>query len=378
MDAKAPAGIPRAFANLPDPRHHNIRHKLIDILTISLFAVICGAENWVSVAWYGRQREDWLRTFLELPYGIPSHDTFGDVFARLAPDAFEACFQAWTASLAQLSGGKLVAIDGKSIRRAFESAWDSGGMPHIVSAFVAANGTVFAQQKTDGKGKELSAIEKLLELLDLNGAVVTTDALGCQKKITQKVRERGGDYVLQVKDNQPSLLRAVENVMAEGRANKFKGLSSDYWEQTEKGHGRIETREVWVCWNPEKLGEVAKGWEGLKCLVTVRRTRIVGENKSVELHQYIGSLDARHTAAQLAGYVRGHWCVENNLHWQLDVSFNEDQSRIRKGNGAENFSRLNRIALNLLKREKTAKVGIKNKRLGCGWSDDYLIKVVAS
>jgi predicted transposase YbfD/YdcC len=378
MEAKATVGIPRAFINLPEPRHHNFRHKLIDILTIALFAVICGAEDWVAVAWWGRQREQWLRTFLELPYGIPSHDTFTDVFSRLDPDAFEACFQAWMASLVELSGGKLVAIDGKSIRRAFESAWDRSGMPHMVSAFVEANNMVFAQYKTDGKGQELSAIEKLLDLLDLKGTVISIDALGCQKTVTQKATARGADYVLQVKENQPTLLMAIENMMAQGRLNDFKGLCSDRFEQTEKGHGRIETRRLWVCWNVELLGEVAEGWEGLKCVATMQRTRILNGHKSVELHHYICSLDARHTAVQLAGYIRRHWSVENNLHWQLDVSFNEDQSRIRKGHGAENFSRLNRIALNLLKREKTAKMGIKNKRKGCGWSDDYLLKVVAS
>ena len=377
MDAKATAGIPRAFVSMPEPRHHNIRHKLIDILTIALFAVICGAEDWVAVALYGHQRYQWLKTFLDLPNGIPSHDTFSDVFSRLDPDAFEACFQAWMASLVELSGGQLVAIDGKSIRRAFESAWDNSTMPHMVSAFVAANGMVFAQQKADGKGQELSAIEKLLDLLELKGAVITIDALGCQKKITQKAQERGANYVLQVKENQPTLLKTIENVMAQERLNGFKGLCSDRFEQTEKGHGRIETRQLWVCWNVELLGEVAKGWAGLKCIATMQRARTIHGRRSVELHHYISSLDARHTAAQVAGYIRGHWSVENNLHWQLDVSFNEDQNRTRKGHGAENFSRLNRIALNLLKREKTVKVGMKNKRKACGWSDDYLLKVVA-
>lgn len=378
MDAKATAGIPCAFANLPDPRHHNIRHRFIDILTIALFAVICGAEDWVAVAWYGRQRQEWLKTFLELPHGAPSHDTFGEVFSRLNPDAFEACFQAWMASLVEISGGKLVAIDGKSIRRAFESAWDRSSMSHMVSAFVAANSMVFAQQKTDGKGQELSAIEKLLDLLDLRGAVVSIDALGCQKTIAQKIQSRGADYVLQVKENQPALLRSIENVMAQARLNGFKGLRSGEFEQTEKGHGRIGTRRLWACWEPQLLGEAAEGWEGLCCLVSVQKVRTVGGERSVELHHYISSLRDDCTAQRLLGYVRGHWSVENNLHWQLDVSFNEDQSRIRKGHGAENFSRLNRIALNLLKREKTAKVGVKNKRLGCGWSDDYLLKVVAS
>ncbi len=378
MDAQATARIPRAFEAMPDPRHHNVRHKLIDIMTIALFAVICGAENWVAVAWYGHQREGWLKSFLDLPYGIPSHDTFADVFARLDPNAFEACFQAWMASLVELSGGKLVAIDGKSIRRAFEESADASSMPHMVSAFVAANGMVFAQHKTDGKGQELSAIEKLLDLLDLKGAVISVDALGCQKKITQKAMQAGADYLLQVKENQPTLLTTIENVMAQARLSDFAGLCSDHFEQAGKGHGRLETRKLWVCWNVELLGEVTEGWEGLKCIAMIQRMRTLKGHKSVELSYYISSLDARHTAGQLAGYIRGHWSIENNLHWQLDVNFNEDQSRIRKDHGAENFSRLSRIALNLLKREKTAKVGIKTKRWGCGWNNDYLLKVVAS
>jgi predicted transposase YbfD/YdcC len=251
-------------------------------------------------------------------------------------------------------------------------------MPHMVSAFVAANGMVFAQHKAQGKGQELSAIEKLLDLLDLKGAVISIDALGCQKSVARKIHLQEADYVLQVKGNQPTLLMAIENVMAQAAVNGFKGLCSDRFEQTGKGHGRIETRRLWVCWDTALLGEAAEGWAGLKCLASIERMRTINGKRSVEFHHYICSLDARHTAAQIFGYIRDHWSVENNLHWQLDVSFNEDQSRIRKGHSAENFSRLNRIALNLLKREKTAKVGVKTKRKGCGWSDDYLLKVVAS
>lgn len=380
MDAQATAWIPRAFEAMPDPRRHNIRHKLHDILTIAMFAVICGCDNWCDVAEYGRTKCKWFRTFLELPNGIPSHDTFSDVFSRLDPDAFEACFRAWMASMVELSGGKLLAIDGKSIRRSFEHAWDKSGMAHMVSAFVAGNKMVFAQEKTDGKGKELSAIEKLLEVLDLNGAVVTIDAIGCQRTIARKIREKKGHYLLQVKANQSRLQKVIARAIEEARLEGFKGLTCDSDEQTDGDHGRIETRSVHVVWDTSILGPIADKWPDLKCIIAVRRQRqLHGQTRgSDEWHYYISSLDARRTARQIAAYVRGHWSIENNMHWQLDVSFDEDQRRIRKNHGAENFSRLCRIALNMLKRDTTRKAGIKTKRKICGWDNDYLLNVVTA
>jgi predicted transposase YbfD/YdcC len=380
MDAQATARILRAFESMPDPRHHNVRHKLFDIITIALFAVLCGCDDWCSVAAYGRSKFDWLKTFLELPNGIASHDTFGDVFSRLNPDAFEQCFRNWMAAMVELSGGKLVAIDGKSIRRSFEHAWDKSGMAHIVSAFVAANRMVFAQEKADGKGKELSAIEKLLDVLDLNGAVVTIDAMGCQRKIARKIRDAKAHYILQVKANQSRLQKMIARAIDEARLEGFKGLRSDTDRQTDADHGRIETRTVHVVWDTGILGTLAKRWPGLKSIIAVHRQRQLNgqADSSSEWHYYISSLDARRTARQIADYIRGHWSVENNLHWQLDVSFNEDQRRVRTGHGAENFSRLCRLSLNLLKREPSQKVGIATKRKICGWDNDYLLKVATA
>jgi predicted transposase YbfD/YdcC len=380
MDAQATARILRAFESMPDPRHHNVRHKLFDIITIALFAVLCGCDDWCSVAAYGRSKFDWLKTFLELPNGIASHDTFGDVFSRLNPDAFEQCFRNWMAAMVELSGGKLVAIDGKSIRRSFEHAWDKSGMAHIVSAFVAANRMVFAQEKAGGKGKELSAIEKLLDVLDLNGAVVTIDAMGCQRKIARKIRDAKAHYILQVKANQSRLQKMIARAIDEARLEGFKGLRSDTDRQTDADHGRIETRTVHVVWDTGILGTLAKRWPGLKSIIAVHRQRQLNgqADSSSEWHYYISSLDARRTARQIADYIRGHWSVENNLHWQLDVSFNEDQRRVRTGHGAENFSRLCRLSLNLLKREPSQKVGIATKRKICGWDNDYLLKVATA
>ena len=380
MDAQATAKIPCPFLQMPDPRAANHRHKLIDILTVALFAVICGSEDWPAVVLYGQSKLEWLKTFLELPHGIPSHDTFGDVFARLNPEAFDRCFQEWMASMVQLSGGKLVAIDGKSIRRSFERGWDKSGMAHMVSAFVEANHMVFAQVKTDGKGQELSAIHKLLEILDLEGAVVSIDALGCQKEIAGQILQAKANYVLEAKDNQPMLHAKLQVTLDDCLLDNFAGMDFDHFEQTNGGHGRIETRKLWVCWDVDLLGGLLKDWPGVKALILVeRRRQVIGsKEESVERHYYISSLDRRTKAKRLAEYIRGHWSVENNLHWQLDVSFREDERRIRKGHGAENFSRLCRMSLNMLKNETTLKVGIANKRKNCGWDNDYLLKVAVA
>jgi len=378
MDAPVAGGILRMFGNLPDPRAHNARHKLTDILVLALCGIICGSDDWAAVAFYAQCKQEWFKTFLELPYGIPSHDTFGRVFAKLNPTELETCFQAWVGQLVTLGGGQLVAIDGKSIRRSFEHSWDKAGMAHLVSAFVESNKMVLAQVQTDGKGKELDGVEKLLKLLDLEGAVVTIDALGCQSSIARLIRQAKADYILQVKDNQPTLKAKMETLLTEAVLENLQGWKADSGQNTSGGHGRIETRRIWVIWNTEHLGELAANWPGLKSLILVESTRQTAGKISVEKHYYISSLDGRKSARQFLAYIRGHWSIENNLHWQLDVSFNEDQRRIRKDHGAENFSRLSRIALNLLKKEKTVKLGIKNKRWACGWNLDYLLKVLAS
>jgi predicted transposase YbfD/YdcC len=377
MDIPVNGELLRVFTGVPDPRRHNVRHKLIDILIMALFAVCSGADGWAGVAAYAKAKEPWLRTFLELPNGIPTHDTFGRVFARLDPEVFEACLRQWLSGLVDLSGGKLVAIDGKSMRHSFERGWDKAGMAHLVSAFVQANHLVLGQVKTDGKGQELSGIEKLLKLLDLQGATVTIDALGCQKEIAKLIREATADYVLQVKDNQPTLHAKIQTLMTEAVLENLAGWHGDTYQTVDGDHGRIETRKVWVVWDVRYLGGIANEWPGLKCVAMVERTREVNGKISTEQHYYISSLDRRHTAKQFLEYSRGHWSVENNCHWQLDVSFREDERRIRKGHGAENYSRLCRISLNLLKKEQTEHVGIEIKRRRCGWDNQYLLKVLA-
>ena len=276
-----------------------------------------------------------------------------------------------------LSGGQLGAIAGKSLRRRFEHGWDKAGLAPMVRAFVQANSLVFAQVKTDGKGHELEGIEKLPTLLDLQGAVVTLDALGCQKDIARRIVAAGADYILQVKDNQPTLHAKLQTLFLEAQAEQLVGWRGATDERVNGGHGRIETRKVTVVWDVQHLGPIAREWAGLQSVVLVERTRQLGVHTRQEQHYYISTLDRRRTARRYLEYIRGHGSVENNCHGQMDVSFNEDQRRIRKDHGAENFRRLARIGLNPLKQEKTLKVGIASKRLACAWDNQYLLKVVA-
>ena len=382
MDAPATGGVLRFFRDLPDPRAPNVVHKLHDILVVALCAVICGADGWAEVEVFGRSKLAWFKTFLDLPGGIPSHDTFGRVFARLDPDAFERCFIAWTSAVAQVSGGRLIAIDGKAIRRSFEHAWDKSGMAHLVSAFVDANRMVFGQAAVGGKSNELEAIPRLLGLLDLAGATVTIDAIGCQRDVARRVVEKGADYVLAVKENQPALHAKVKALLDEAVLEGFRGMSHGHSERTDGGHGRVETRRVWVTDEVRWLGEQLLGqWPGLSggsvgVVEAVRQNLGDLSGRVTTERRYFISSIAGTDAARLGDAVRGHWSVENKLHWQLDVSFREDERRIRKGHGAENYSRLCRLALNLLKRDRTVKIGVHGKRLKAGWDEHYLLRLL--
>jgi predicted transposase YbfD/YdcC len=375
--APTESSVYRHFRNLPDPRGANRLHVLSDMILIAICAVICGADGWVQVEQFAEAKRKFFASFLELPHGIPSHDTFGRVFARLDPDAFERCFTAWTAALATAPGGKLISIDGKAIRRSFMHAWDKSGMAHLVSAFVSANRLVFGQRAVEDKSNEIKAIPKLLELLDLRGAAVTIDAMGCQKNIAAQIVGGGGDYFLAVKENQPQLHRKVQALLNEALLDGFSGMTHDCHEEIDGGHGRIEKRRVWCTPEVQWLGGVQKDWPGLGLLVVVEARREVLGKVSTERRYYISSR-AKATAAQAAEAIRGHWGIENQLHWSLDVSFSEDDSRIRTGHGAENFSRLRRIALNRLQQDTSRKVGIKTKRLVAGWDHDYLLSLLVS
>ena len=361
------------FAAVPDPRvERTKRHELQDILVIGVCAVICGAEHWTDVEMFGNVNGEWFGTFLDLPHGIPSHDTFGRVFAALDPDAFEAVMQAFVADLAGSSRGKHIAIDGKTLRNSFDRARAQGPL-HMVSAWVHENCVAFGQRTVDAKSNEITAIPELLKLLDVEEATVTIDAMGCQKEIAEQIVDQGGDYVLALKANQGTLYEDARMYMEDGIARGFAG-EQDFWETVEKGHGRLETRRVWTTSDVGWLQE-RHDWPGLGSLTAIERERQVNGQCERKRHYFISSHPG-HCAQRLGTLIRQHWSVEVQLHWSLDVSFHEDGSRVRVANAAENFSRLRRIALMLLKQEKTAKGGIAAKRLRAGWDRDYLLKVL--
>lgn len=364
------------FSDLSDPRSgHGKRHLLSDMMAIAICAVVCGAEGWVDVEVFGRAKLKWLRTFLRLPHGIPSHDTFGRVFGALDPDQFEQCFRAWTEALSSVIVG-MVAIDGKTIRRSFDSA-DQKAAIHMISAWAADNRVVFGQLAVGDKTNEITAIPKLLEKLDIKGLTVTIDAAGCQKAIARQIIDQGGDYMLQVKANHPELHEDIKSVFDNARSRGWGRREHDFDEQIEKGHGRIEIRRTWLTRDVPWLIRPTSSWPGLRAIVCVERNRTIGERTTTTRHYYITSLDTR-KASEAARACRAHWGVENSLHWTLDVSQNEDQSRIRIGHAAENFSRLRRLALNLLRNESTLKAGIKAKSKAAGWDHDYLLKVLGT
>jgi len=372
----------RYFLGLPDPRAVNVIHKLHDIVVLAVCGVICGAGGWAEVEMFAKSKLAWFGTFLDLPAGVPSHDTFGRVFAALCPDAFERCFVAWVAGVAGTSGGRLIAIDGKSIRRSFEHAWDKSGMTHLVSAFVSANHMVFGQVAVNDKSNEIDAIPRLLALLDVEGATVTLDAIGCQREVAREVVERGGDYVLAVKQNQPALHAKVKALLDEAILDGFAGMSHGHVERTDDAHGRVETRRTWVTDEVNWLGDdLLARWPGLASLAVIESVRqdlgdLTGK-VTTERRYYVSSHKGTDAQA-MNDAVRGHWSVENQLHWQLDVSFREDERRIRKRHGAENFSRLCRLALNLLKRDKSVKIGVHGKRLKAGWDEHYLLRLLTT
>ena len=362
------------FGGIPDPREASgRRHRLDDILTIAICAVICGADDWTDIALFGNSKKEWFATFLDLPHGVPSHDTFGRVFAALDAEALEGCFLSWIKALVQGSKGRLIAIDGKTLRRSFDRANKKAAI-HMISAWSSANALAFGQVATDAKSNEITAIPKLLELLDLSGVTVTIDAMGCQTKIARQITAQGGDYVLALKGNHGTFHEEVTLFLDQAIEKGFPGISHDYHEQTESDHGRIETRRAW-CTPEVEWFEDRGQWPGLRSFVAVECDRNVEGKTTSQRRYFISSLDGQN-AQVMAHAIRCHWGIENNLHWSLDVSFNEDQSRARKGNSAENLSRLRRIALNLLKRDISAKVGIKKKRHKAGWDHDYLLHVL--
>lgn len=354
------------FADMKDPRMDRCKkHNLVDIVAISICAVLCGADSWDEIEKFGNSKWKWLKTFLELPNGIPSHDTFNRLFSNLDPNVFEAAFGNWVASLMVAVKGEVVAIDGKTIR----GAKVNGKSPiHMVSAWACENSLVLGQVKVSEKSNEITAIPELLSKLVMEGCIVTIDAMGCQENIASDIKNANADYVLAVKGNQGSLYEEIQD--------EFRFVGNPPQKTViDFGHGRIETRKCTVLNRFEHISNPKK-WAGLKSMVRMESTREFKKSGKTEnaTRYYISSLDADEKEFQKI--IRNHWHVENKLHWVLDVSFGEDASRKRSGNASQNFSLITKIALNLAKNEKTCKLGVKSKRKLAGWDENYLLTLL--
>lgn len=378
MDADAKGfveGLKECFAELPDPRvQGRCDHLLIDILAIALMAVMSGAEDWPDIEEFGKRRHEWLKKFLQLPNGIPSHDTFRRVFGLLDRKQFAACLFCWTQALHEATGGKLIAIDGKAARRSHRKKSGLAAL-HLVTAWSTENSLTLGQVACEEKSNEIKAIPELLQLLNLKGCTVTIDAMGCQKEIAEQIRKQKGHYVLAVKGNQGSLEGDMHRLFVEGLDSDFEGLKQETYTTEEKGHGRREQRTCQVIEIPNDHPQRAN-WRDLRSLVIVTSCRIIDDKENWETRWYITSRGPN--AKQLATAIRRHWAIENSQHWILDVVFGEDARRQQDRNGAVNLAAVRRLALSMLRQEKTNKRGVKNKRLACALDPDYLLKVIAN
>jgi predicted transposase YbfD/YdcC len=374
--ATSPAAlIETHFGELKDPRAaHSIEHKLIDILIITICATICGANDWEAIAQYGRTKQDWLKTWLELPNGIPSPDTFNRIFARLKPEELQRCFIGWMQAVQTVTEGELLNIDGKTLRGAKE-AGNSRSLIHMVSVWSASQHLVLAQQKVSEKSNEITAIPALLKLLSVRGCLVSIDAMGCQTEIAKVIIEQGADYVLALKGNQGDLHTDVSQLFTSARKQDFKNIEHQFHSIVETGHGRMETRRYWTMGNTEYLLGAQK-WSGLRSIGMVESQREMNGKVSIEQRYYILSLES--DVHRFAAAVRSHWSIENQLHWILDVGFAEDAAQSCSGYSSENLAVIRHIGINLLSRDKESKVGVKTRRLQAGWDDNYLKTVLSA
>lgn len=364
--------IEHFFNRIADHRHHNKLHKLIDVIIIAICGVIAGADTYEQIENFGKKRKKWLSGFLELPHGIPSHDTFGRIFERMNPNEFQNSFKCWIGSVTERTKGQVIAIDGKTLRRSHDQSNDKKAI-HMISAWASSNQVVLGQLKTEEKSNEITAIPNLLKLLDVSGCIITIDAMGTQKKIARTIMEKYGDYILAVKENHKTLYNDTALFFKEMESMKKEGFTFDEYETVDGDHGRIETRKYVMTADIDWLHD-KENWAGLKSLGMVESSRDIKGECSHEKRYYISSLDC--DAKRFGDAVRSHWGIENSVHWVLDIAFREDESRIRKGSAPENFAAIRHIALNLLRNNKMFKGSVKSKRLNAAMDTDYLENVV--
>lgn len=360
------------FSGMTDPRDENKRHQLIDIIFITICAVLCNADKWEDVEDFGHAKLSWLRRYLELPHGIPSHDTFNRVFAALNPEELNAQFVRWVQSVHPHTEGEIVSIDGKTVRHSYDTATNTPSI-HMVSAWANTAGITLGQIKVNEKSNEITAIPELLEVLDLEGSVVTIDAMGTQKKIAETIVGKNADYMLALKGNQGTLQDDVALYFEGIDETNYETHHCDYAKHVDKDHGRIEIRE---CWSTDDIRWLSQkdDWNNLHSISCIRSTRIIGDKETTENRLYISSLPANAERHNFS--IRKHWGIENSLHWVLDMVFDEDRCRKRKNHSAENFAIVRHVALNMLKTENKSKLSIRRKRLMAGWDSDYLAKII--
>lgn len=361
------------FTNLTDPRIDRTKeHKLIDIIAIAICGMLCGADNWVAMEQYGNAKEEWLKQFLELPNGIPSHDTISRVFARLDPKEFEQCFRDWVKSISELIPGEIISIDGKTVKHSGSKSKGKKAI-HIVNAWATEQKLVLGQLKVKNKSNEITAIPELIKVLELSGCLVTIDAMGTQTKIAQLIQDQGADYCLALKENQPNLFQEVVNLFDQAEATDWSFVEHDFHRTINQGHGRTEIRRHWTMPVTELFFDQEK-WTGLQSIGLIESVRKVDGETTTNKRYYLNSFSS--DAQLLAHAVRSHWGVENNVHWILDVAFKEDDCPVHSDHAPENLSQLRKMSLNLLSQEKTAKIGVANKRLKAAWDNQYLAKVL--
>ena len=369
MKLKPKHSIAEHFSDIKDIRiERGKKHKLIDIITISICAVVCGADGWEDIETYGIARKKWLDKLLELPNGIPSHDTFARVFSQISPKEFNKSFLSWVKGICQVTAGEIIAFDGKQSRNSGDEK-NGRGVINTVSAWAASNRLILGQTKVEGKSNEITALPELINVLDLAGCIVTIDAMGCQREIVKKIVKKEADYVIAVKKNQPSLYKQVEQLFKQAIKTHGEGLNLSRFSSKEINRGREETRNYLMISDIAKSINLSQKWDNLNSIGMVESVRVVNGKTSVETRYFISSLE--NNVEKLAEAVRGHWSIENSLHWVLDVTFKEDSSRIRKDNSPANFAVLRHIAINIIGQNKSRKLSIRRKRFLASLDEEY-------